>query len=71
MRIEYHGYGGSLLTQITQENEFKRIDYVFLDDEEFEDVFDEASGLNIVNNSSESWFTVTDLDIVFYLESGV
>ncbi len=63
MRIEYKG---TRLQQVIRDEE--NIDFVYLDQEEFDDLAKEAIDENLYDKGSESWFRIKDCDIVFYLE---
>ena len=66
MRKEYEG---TLLEQILEEAETRSIQLVYLNKAEFHEVISEATGKNILHNSSDEWFTLADYGITFYLEA--
>ncbi len=63
MRIEYKG---TRLQQVIRDAD--NIDFVYLDQEELDNLREEAIDESLYDTGAESWFRIKDSDIVFYLE---
>jgi len=65
MRIEYQG---TSLQQVLRRHASLPIEFVYLNQEEYNKMVLQASTNNLLKNNDGHWFTLRTNNIVFYLE---
>ncbi len=65
MRIEYKG---TPLESLLEYSKIRSIDFVYLNEDEYNTWVSEARENQILERDNGFWFTVKDSDLVFYLE---